>query len=208
MTEQYLTPRDRIVLMALMAVAAEVSNKDLHAAVGFTIEAPTRERLVRQQLLTARRPGRAYLYELSEPGWAWCRTEMAAGAPARSDAGTRVLYLAMRSVMQHLDREGRTPSWIFHPAPVSEPGDLGERIRHAYQELAALPGDWVRLVDVRHRLGDTPRETVDGGLRQLLDAEQIVLAPEADQQRLTPDDRAAAITVGGRDQHLLVVRSA
>jgi hypothetical protein len=206
-TEQSLTPRDRLVLMTLMVEGREISNNDLHAVAGFRIEAATRERLQKLDLITVRRPGRAFLCELSEDGWAWCRQEMKADAAPRSDAGTRVLYRVMQSVTRHLEREGQAPSWVFQPAPTEEPVDLAARITAAYHELAAVPGDWVRLLDLRSRLGDVSRSELDAELLRLLDADEINIAPEADQQRLTPDDRAAAIVIGGKDKHLMMVRS-
>src|SRR4051794_35889218 len=106
-----------------MVEGREVSNNDLHAVAGFKIEAPTRERLRKLDLITVRRPGRSYLCELSEEGWAWCREEMKADAAPRADAGTRVLYRAMRSVTRHLEREGQAPSWVFQPPPGEPAGE-------------------------------------------------------------------------------------
>jgi hypothetical protein len=206
-TEQQLTSRDRLVLMVLMVEAREVSNNDLQAAAGFKIEPATRERLQKLDLITVRRPGRAYLYELSEEGWAWCRQDMNAQAAPRSDAGTRVLYLVMQSVTRHLQREGEAPSWIFQPAPTTDALDMSSRIRLTYQELATYPGDWVRLTEVRHRLSDVPRGELDAELLRLLDADEVNIAPESDQKSLTPEDRAAALSIGGKDKHLIMVRS-
>jgi hypothetical protein len=209
-TEPYLTPRDRLVLITLMIEGREVSNNDLHAVAGFRIEAPTRERLQKLDLITVRRPGRAYLCELSEEGWAWCRQEMKADAPARTDAGTRVLYRVMQSVTRHLERNGEAPSWVFQPSPVeahAAAADLAGRIRSVYHELAAVPGDWVRLLDLRGRLGDVSRTDLDTELLRLLDADEINLAPEAEQRNLSAGDREAALAIGGKDKHLLVVRT-
>jgi hypothetical protein len=133
---------------------------------------------------------------------------MKAQVAPRTDAGTRVLYLVMHSVSRHLGREGQAPSWIFQPAPATEAADLPTRLRLTYQHLATDPGEWVRLADLRHLLSDVPRAEVDTELMRLLDADEINIAPQSDQQRITAEDRAAALPIGGKDKHLIMVRTA
>ena len=55
-----------------------------------------------------------------------------------------------------------------------------------------------------HSLSDLPRGARDTEiLIQLAQAQEIHLAPESNQQGLTPEHRAAAIRMGGQDKHMV-----
>ncbi|MEJ2578492.1 MAG: hypothetical protein P8Z68_05275 [Kineosporiaceae bacterium] len=97
---------------------------------------------------------------------------------------------------------GAAPERTSGTAPETGPG---ERIRAAYRELAGRPGDWVSLSPVRDRLADVPKADVDEALRQLEREPDVHLAPETAQFDLTAADRAAAVRIGGKDNHLIKV---
>ena len=82
---------------------------------------------------------------------------------------------------------------------------LTDRIRSAYNLLADRPGQWVSLVDIRLWLQDVPRADLDAALRELACTGQASLAPESNQKALTPEQRAAAVRLGGQDKHLIWV---
>jgi hypothetical protein len=88
---------------------------------------------------------------------------------------------------------------VFGPDP------LENRIREGYRKLATMPGEWVGLAKLRDLLDGVPRETVDKTLRRLDRLSDVHLAPEPNQRQLTPIDRAAAVDIGGKDNHLLKV---
>jgi hypothetical protein len=83
--------------------------------------------------------------------------------------------------------------------------DIEFRIRVAYAQLAAEAGDWVSVARVRGLLADIPRVELDEALREIERRADVYIAPETDQRRLTPTDRAAAVRIGGKDKHLLKV---
>jgi hypothetical protein len=89
---------------------------------------------------------------------------------------------------------------------VIEQAPVPTRLVDLYTELVEMPGDWASLTEIRRRLADVPRADLDVELLRLFDAGAINIAPNADQQRITADDRAAAIHIGGKDKHLLLVR--
>lgn len=225
-----LTPRDRVLLITLMAMNEEVANPALRQRTGLEVDRAARERLTAQGLLTSAKRGRSIWYELTDAGWAWCGKELSHPAPLRSDTGTRGLYVVLAGLHRHLARAGLRLSDIFgeidetaaaepdgHEAQEAQKGQEGqedlagrgrsleERIRAAYWELAEEPGDWVSLTPVRERLADAAKAEVDEALRQLEREPDVHLAPETAQFDLTHADRAAAVRIGGKDNHLLKV---
>lgn len=216
-----LKPRERVLLLALMAVNEEVSNPVLRERTGLEVDRAARERLTALGLVTSAKRGRSIWYELTDSGWAWCGQELSHAAPPRSDTGTRGLYAVMAGLhhyLAHADlRLSDVFGWVAEDAEVGQ--DLGagrdaeagrgrslaERIRAAYWELAARPGDWVSLTPVRGRLDGASKAEVDEVLRRLEREPDVHLVPETAQFDLTPADRAAAIRIGGKDKHLLRV---
>lgn len=85
-----LTPRDRAVLMALMALNEEVTNAVLKERVGFTLEGSARVRLNQAGLVDSKMPGRSYVHELTDKGWSWCWDEMTQAAPPKADSAPAV----------------------------------------------------------------------------------------------------------------------
>ncbi|ONH31379.1 hypothetical protein [Pseudofrankia asymbiotica] len=92
----------------------------------------------------------------------------------------------------------------------SEAGEVGDevdrRIRTVYGTLARWPGDWVRLADLRPRLGaDLARADVDAALRRMNRGPGVTVAPNEDQKALTGADQRDAVEIGGQAKHLIMV---
>lgn len=66
-------------------------------------------------------------------------------------------------------------------------------------------GQAVPLTQLRHSLTRYPSHLVDQALRQLAGQEDVHLRSEADQKRLTPADRDAALVLGGTARHLITI---
>jgi hypothetical protein len=97
---------------------------------------------------------------------------------------------------------GRRPA-----APEPRPAiTMTEAIRRAYARLAAAPGDWVMLGDLRRQLGRLPRPEVDHALTRMHQDRAITLAPGHAGQELTGADHAAAIMVSGERKHRISIR--
>jgi hypothetical protein len=197
----FLTPRDRVVLIALMALnVEEVTNRVLKERAGLTLEGAALRRLNDAGLVkSTKKRGSAYWHHVEDDGWAWCWDEMTRQAPSGSDSGTRSLYAVLTGLRRYLDATGLKLSEVFGIDPVEA------KIRAAYWEVTGAPGDWVGLAKVRDLLDGIPRAEVDDALRRLLRSPDVDIVPETDQQRLTPADRAAAVRIGDRDNHLLKV---
>ncbi|MBL7498542.1 hypothetical protein I6A84_29600 [Frankia sp. CNm7] len=94
------------------------------------------------------------------------------------------------------------------PTDGDDPGadEAERRIRIAYGTLARWPGDWVRLADLRPRVGtDVGRADVDEALRRMNRARGVTVAPDEDQKGLTGADRREAVEIGGQPKHLIMI---
>lgn len=78
-------------------------------------------------------------------------------------------------------------------------------LRQAYVSVTGAKRRYVRLSEVRALLGHIPRSELDGVLQQLARAKRIHLAPDDYQGSLSPAQRAAAVTFGGRKNHLILI---
>lgn len=90
-------------------------------------------------------------------------------------------------------------------APPKVEATLPDRVRQAYATLASGPNDLVRLADLRPLLGGIPPEEINAALKDMSRAGQISLVPDSDRKNLTEADHAAAVKVGGEDNHLIAI---
>lgn len=109
--------------------------------------------------------------------------------------------------MKGLDRA--TSSQYLHgqtaPAAPAGEDDLGTRIRRAYAGLAAEPGGWVSLVDLRAALGSVSRAELDAALRQLEREPDTNIVPQSNRKALTQAQHDAAVLIGGQDKHFIAI---
>lgn len=196
-----LTTSARQALIALMIHVSEASNPDLHSRYGLTIKKADRDQLSEEKLITWRKGARqAILHELTDKGWARAREELTAKPPEKASSAWRLHYATLRNldrVMQRLD---------YHLADVfvlEEPAE--DAIRRVYSELAEQAGDLVGLEKVRGRLTGVSRAELDAALLELNSRKQIHLDPDPNRRALTDEARAAAISVGGEDMHLIAI---
>jgi hypothetical protein len=199
-----LTGPQRQLLFALMAEAREVSNTELDQACRLRLVGVNRRRLNELKLVTSEEEGRSFRHALTERGWRWCRDEFGSSPGERPQPWERVLYLMAAGLGRYLDDQQLTVDQVFaraqEPAPPQE--STVDRVRRAYADLAAEPEGWVSLTDLRRRLDGLSRHELDRVLKDL-DGHGVTLIPEANQKTLTADDRAAAVRIGGEDNHLL-----
>jgi len=213
MTNDQLSIPERSALLALMTLVKEASNTDLEQRYGFKIEKKVRDRLGELGYITASQSGprRTFVHELTDRGWRRCRDELAAAAPKGAQKPYRLLYGVLRCLDAHLLRSRLEMADIFVPgdggssASNSQPLDVESLIRAQYQALAAEPGAWVNLAELRAALSELPRQDVDEALLRMDLQPHVSLIAEFDQQELSEADRRAAIRIGGQDKHLLSI---
>lgn len=207
MPDHSLTAAERKRLLALMLVTREVTNRELREQTGVILEKDVRVALEKLGLVDVRQPGRALVHELTDAGWARCKVELSAPLAERGDKFTHALlvqlesYLA-RSDLQLADFFASSPD---RKGPADEVIAVDARIRAAYGALAPGPDAWLRLTRLRAHLNDVVKEDLDAALRRLHRTADVVIVPDSDQRRLTPEDRSAAVRIGGEERHLLKV---
>jgi hypothetical protein len=197
------------VLLALMAEAREVSNVELRERYGFTLTGESKARLNAMKLVTSRRIGRAFAHELTDPGWARCRDELFAPCPPRAGTAGGALYALLHGLGRYLSNNQLSLSDVFRQAPEKpSSADVEAGIRTAYWRARRQPAGWVALRDLRPLLGGQSSQAVDEALVRMDGRPGIRLLPQEDQKAITAADESAAVSVGGRAFHFLLIEDA
>lgn len=208
MSERRLSLPEFTALVALALENAEVSNVDLKARHGLTIDGEKRRQLNELKLVDSWKQGRSYVHVLTDDGWARLQDDLHAGElPAMTGSPAIVVRGLQIWLREYMDRSGLRLSALFLEK-IEPPQDLEARIRAAYAELAPRPGSWVGLARLRPLLGDVPREETDATLVRMERLPDVSLVPESNQKVLTPEDREAAVTIGDQQKHLLWIGEA
>jgi hypothetical protein len=103
------------------------------------------------------------------------------------------------------------------PASGQAPRPIGAQIRDAVIKALVRRGEkgaiddwdgtaWVSMPQLRAELPDIPRADLDAALIAATRDRDIVITADADERRLTAEDRAAAVRIGGEDHHLIKLR--
>lgn len=198
-----LTSQHLSALFTLMAVAREINNTELEALTGIRITGDVRTRLNGLGLVTSTREGnKPYVHELTKEGWLRARAEFTAERPARPGYYGYAFFAVLNGLDRFLDREDRPLGDLFQP-DVTE--GLESQIKRAYRKLAPKPGDWVPLAKLRPLLNGASKEDVDTVLKTLGRKQDVTLAPNPNRKVVTDDDRAAAVLIGGDENHLIAI---
>lgn len=207
-----LTPNQINALVVLMAEARELTNTELRELAGFPLTGADNARLVKLGLVETDRSHRPFSHQLTDEGWRVMRQLHSGAPPRQGGSGSRSLFTVLVNLHRALDRlrvshgdffkqSGAAPATA--PAPVR--ADAEQLIHAAYRELATAPGAWVGLADLRDRLGDLDRGTVDTALRAMVHQDGVRIIPVANTKSLTTRDRAAAVRIGDEDNHALAI---
>jgi hypothetical protein len=198
--QRNLTGRQQAALFALMVIAREASNRELHDVAGLAIDGQVRRQLNDAKLVTSRKAGNSYLHELTEDGWDWCLAALERPRPQPSTYPTAVLHAVLNGVGRYLNREDLSISEIFRP-------DTEAWIRAAYRIARRKPGAPVPLKTIRSHLAGVARENVDAALDRMIEDPDVRLEPETNQKLLSAEDRAAEVLIGGEARHFLQIAS-
>jgi hypothetical protein len=220
MPDDDLTPVQRSVLLVLMAEAHTVANAYLTNDRKLKLERERRDDLEKRGLIKVTRKGQLVFMELTERGWRWCGDQDGAEVPDRAGHGAAAAYAILAGLRRNLPRLKLSLNELFARYDAAEqatghtvtggavgPTDVEAQIRKAYQRLAAGPGHWVKLADLRDVLGALDRSEVDRMLVGMNRTPAVSIVPESNQKILTDRDRAAAIQIGNQDKHLIAIGS-
>jgi hypothetical protein len=209
MSDEKLTLVQRCALLVLMAEARKVPNTHLTKVRDFDLDKKARDELVKAGLIQVDQPrkGGPVSIDLTDKGWRRAAAELGATDVPRQNAprATRAaLYATLDVIRRFLDRSDLAPHEFF--VALEQP-DLEARIRKAYWELAPQAGAWVMLAKLRMALGPADRADVDATLVRLSTTPDVRLIPESNQKVLTDAERAAAVSIGNQDNHLIAIGS-
>ncbi|WP_454914913.1 hypothetical protein [Xanthobacter sediminis] len=214
--------REALLFLALLG------RKDGGAFQKDLVPEPTpalRQPLERKGLVRRVRRGRSNWIEVTDKGWDWAGTHLAAVLPEDAPGAGAVLRLWLSRLQDFLGARSLTLADLLAPAeataevsaapPASGPtphpaaaADLPARIRTAY--LAVTGGRLATralLKDIRPRLPDVPREVLDETLKQLQRDQAVILYRLDNSVELTEADHAAALHIAGEPRHILWIRA-
>jgi hypothetical protein len=205
-----LTPTESAILVVLLAENREIRNTDLQAVFGFELKKPSREKLNRLDYVRTTTDGRVMVHRLGDAAWDRFRQPLNFDG-ARPRAFGAALGSLLAAVQRDLERNNRSLAMAFAPEqsepaprPASE-ADLTDRIREAYAAIASAPRAWVSIADIRHKLADVDRATLDAALRRLEQEPDVNIIPENNQKTLSDKDRKAAVIIGDQPKHFLAI---
>ncbi|MEU8184281.1 hypothetical protein AB0B85_30245 [Micromonospora sp. NPDC049044] len=233
----HLTPNQINALVVLMVEARRLTNVELKELAGFTLTGKDNKKLVDLGLVDTDKSRRTFAHELTDEGWRVARRLHTAAPPKQGGSTTRSLFVVLSNLHRSLDRlrvshgdffkqtdeaapatsesphQAPAPAPTTAAAPASVPAPASAAavealVRSAYRDLATAPGAWVGLADVRDRLADTDRASLDAALRAMVGREDVRIIPVANTKSLTARDRAAAVRIGNEDNHALAIGAA
>jgi hypothetical protein len=196
-----LTPTDYAFLILLKIEGREINNTELFKIHGVRLVGDNLARLNGTGYVASETKRRPYRHAL-DPSSAKVLDHPLELAEDKLNEKEKQLWAALSALHKHqLSAGNGAPA----PAPVHDGRRLDERIRSAYADLAAEPGAWVSLSRLRPLFGDVSKAELDKALASLLDAPDVDLEPEPNQKTLKPEERRAAVRIGGEDRHLLAI---
>jgi hypothetical protein len=209
-----LTAADYAFLIVLKAEGRELSNNDMDELYGIRLVGPFLARMINEGWVVSDKKSRPFRHVITDDG-----TE-ALAEPLTMDQdrvpkgekrapGERQLFWAAMVAQQKLLLSIPAKVTAKAKAPEIANGatrvDLDGRIRAAYTDLAGAPGEWVNLVALRGHLADVSKTDLDRALERLMDESDVRLDPEPFNHRVGPEEKQAAIHIGGEDRHKLAI---
>ncbi|WP_306204685.1 hypothetical protein [Actinoplanes sp. RD1] len=213
----------RQALIALMVRVTQASNPDLRKSYRMEIDKATREELTNAKLITwTKGPRNAIFHELTEAGWVRARQEFTMPPPDKVSGAWLLHYATLRHLARLMERSDYKLADVYaeidsgpqehvEESPKSGregAGELTNRVKMAYLDLAAHSGDLVSLHLVRERLSDVRRADLDRVLREMDRHRDIHLDPDPRRNALPREALDGAITIGGEEKHLITLGDA
>jgi hypothetical protein len=200
-------PQDQLdKLIAIASFGGSASNSELNQRYQITLTGRQRISLEERGFVSSsRKNGSApFDLELTEEGRELCRKALQSGPDSSANRSHRINQGMFEHLAGLLAANGLDVFDLItaHTEPVPA---TKEALSTAYFALAPRPGAWVSLSDLRPELEGVDRESLDQLIHDLHVAGDVTLIPEENRRSITPDDRAAAIRIGGEDRHLISI---
>lgn len=213
MPDDNLSLTETCALLVLMCEAREVPNTYLTKEAKLSLKPGDRNNLVKLGLIEVRQDRRRLFLNLTDAGWGRGLAVIGKSPQGAGAAGAAIHHL-VGTLQRFLDTSGFAPADFFVPtAPDSAPvergadtaDDIAALIRKAYDKLARNPGDSVKLSRIRPELGGADSGRVDQALVAMSRDPDVRIFSESNQKTLSDEDRAAAVSIGNRDKHLIAI---
>jgi DNA-binding PadR family transcriptional regulator len=175
-----------------------------------------RKALEKEGLIKSEQRGRyrRIWIEVTEKGWAWAADHLNDDLPTGSPAGSSILQAWLTRLKAYMQARNVALYEVLSPErarkddsegiTIGDYDTLRARIRQAY--LAATGhriNSRARLSDIREKLKDIDRVTLDGALKRMQNEQEASLYPLDNKAEITDADRNAAIYFGGEPRHIL-----
>jgi hypothetical protein len=211
------SPNQTLLLWRIVAFGAtgEIMQKDL----GVAVNAADRQQLVGLGLLEVEKATRGSLkLTVTDRGWGWVRENLGAELPEKASAKVAPLLQRWLTLLHgYLERQRGSIADLFQPAGQEVSRDRASEIKtngaqesvHARvrREYLALTRGEIKtrclLRDLRQRLPDVPRASLDVTIGNMVTSGEAVLFRLDNRLEITPADIHAAIQAGGEQQHIL-----
>jgi hypothetical protein len=203
-----LSSVDYAFLAILKAEDREISNTEMDEIYQVRLVSRPFERLVGGGYISSDTKHRPYRHTITPDGRKALAAEFGVGEDHVEDGEKRTLrekqlWAGLVALQKLLLGRGRPDGRAV--AAARPPDGLDGRIRAAYGNLVSTPGQWVSLIALRAQLADVARPELDDALKRMLRSGDVRLEPDPLEHRVSAEERAAAVHVGGEYRHKLAI---
>jgi hypothetical protein len=202
--------------LILWALLVRTGGADFQKNIKPEVKKADRQALAKSGLIAVEKRGRGYWLEATDKGWSWAANHLDANLPKRSTAGNAILqawltrikaFMASRDLVLAdvlgAQQQRKTPTESESHAPIDHE-TLRARIRSAYFDIS---GDKLNarvfLSDLRSKLKDIDRGSLDEALGRIHLEEGTTLSGLNNPQEITPVIRDGGLTFKGEPMYVL-----
>ncbi|ABD86746.1 hypothetical protein [Rhodopseudomonas palustris] len=187
------------------------------------IEKAEREALIKAGLIESRpRENRALWLTVTDRGWDWAERHLGDPLPEKNYSGAFVLQAWLTRLKTYLQARDLRLADVLAASAVPDPGgsaeadeapapadpaELREKIRNAYLAVAGGFNRRALLKDLRAKLPEIDRATLDDALKQMQREQQASLMQLDNRIDVTDADRDAAIQIGNEPRHIVWIEN-
>jgi hypothetical protein len=194
--------------LMLWALLAKPGGAGLQKDIRPEMKKADRDALVGEGLIASIAKSRPIMLEVTDKGWAWAGDHLDAELPKRSIYGAAILQAWLKQLKTFMTAKGFVLADVLATPATPERRDgssaLRERIRRSY--LDATGGrlnQRVFLNELRDRLGDVDRSTLDEALRDLHLEDGAHLSGSDNPPEITSAIRDASLDFKGERMFVL-----
>lgn len=221
------SPKQVLLLWRMMFLGEEPMQSKTKPG----ISKKERDELFQAGFIKPDKRGRATYLQLKDYAWDWAVKNLDAKISDRTPAAGPVLQKVLTLLKNYMQtgnvslyefvhakpRENKdesdsitcSPPGAVPETPASAactPAELELKIRNAYfQASGGEARKQIRLRQLRNNLRDLPRSVLDDTLCRMKSDHKIILYPLDDPLEITPADQEAALTIAGRNNHIIIL---